>query len=79
MASNYHEMLKQVNAVNRGIAVVSQSLASEIERQASAGMDPEKVRAAGHELVSLAGRLTVLGVDIARSAEDTGRADGGAR
>jgi len=73
-------MLTRLNTIVRRLAVVSQSLATEIEQSVSVEMAAEKLRSVGYELVSLAGQLTVLGVDVARSAEDgAGRSDDGAK
>ncbi len=80
MTPNHQEMLTRLNTIVRRLAVVSQSLATEIEQSVSVEMAAEKLRSVGYELVSLAGQLTVLGVDVARSAEDgAGRSDDGAK
>jgi hypothetical protein len=70
------ELLARLDDINSRLALVRQSLVAAIQ-QRDVELTASKLRTAGYELVSLAGALTKLGVDIAHFSDDPHQMDDG--
>jgi hypothetical protein len=68
------EVLARLTVVNQSLETINQSIGELLrragERQDTGGLDVSELRIVGHRLVSLAGDLTTLGVDMARWADE---------
>lgn len=75
MTRNDSDALARLTAVNRSLKTVQQNI-DELLRWAVQRHDTEELhgsdlRTVGHRLVSMAGDLTTLGVDLARWADES--------
>jgi hypothetical protein len=67
------ELLRLLGSASRGVSIVSQSIAAILlllEKNLANQVPQDDVRSLGHNLVSLAGALTDLGVEIARGSSE---------
>lgn len=68
------DLLARLSAVNRSLETVHQNIGESLrraaERQDTRELNGSELRGVGHRLVSLAGDLTTLGVDLARWADE---------
>jgi hypothetical protein len=67
-------LLARLSVVNRSLETVNQNIGEVLrraaQRQDAGGLNVSELRGVGHRLVSLAGDLTTLGVDMARWADE---------
>lgn len=68
------DLLARLSVVNRSLETVHQNIGEVLrraaERQDTRELNGSEWRGVGHRLVSLAGDLTTLGVDMARWADE---------
>lgn len=74
------QLLEQLGNASRGVAIANQSIASVLRLFAHDGrpLRRDDLRTLGHNLVSLAGALTDLGVQMATNTKDDESGDDGA-
>jgi hypothetical protein len=68
------DLLARLSVINRSLERVHQDIGESLrraaERQDTRELNGSELRGVGHRLVSLAGELTTLGVDMARWADE---------